>query len=278
MNNIALITGSTGGIGFETANALASRDYTVILVGRNQQRGQQAEQQIRVASGHDRAYFMPVDLSSQQGVRQLAHDVQQRFSRLDVLINNVGGLVKERQTTADGIEWMLAMNHLNPFLLTHLLLPLLKASAPSRIINLTSNAHRMAQLDLDDVQGEKRFRGMQMYGQAKLLNLLTAYELGRQLDNSGVTVNIADPGGADTDMSRQGMGIFAGLMTLFGMTTKKAARSSVYLATEAEMAGISGIYIRPNLKRGKSSDISYVPELQQQAWKLTEQLLERVTV
>ncbi len=275
INQVALVTGSTGGIEFETAKGLAEQGTTTILIGRDLERGHQAEQAILSGIDHDRVHFISADLSSQQGIRELTRQVKQRFDRLNVLINNVGALVKKRRETVDGVEWMLAMNHLNPLLLTQELLPLLRNSAPSRIINVTSNTHRMARLNLDNLQGRERFRGMQMYGQAKLLNLLTAYELGRQLSNSGVTVNIADPGGADTPMSRHGLGIFSRLMTLIGLTPKRAAQSSIYLATSPEVEGISGIYVRPNLKRGKSAPTSYDPELAKRVWEMSEALLHQ---
>lgn len=275
VKKVALITGSTGGIGLETARGMAARDFTTVIVGRNAQRGREAEKMLRQVSGHERVFFFSADLSSQTAIQTLAEQVIERFERLDVLINNVGALVKEPRKTVDGHEWMLAMNHLNPFLLIKLLLPLLKATAPSRIINVTSNVHRMARLDFEGIQEGKRFRGSQMYGQAKLLNLLTAYELGRRLTGSGVTVNIADPGGAETEMSRHGMGFMARVMTLMGVTTERAARSSIFLATEPEFGRESGIYIKPTLKRGKSSKDSYDLGLAQQAWHLTEELLER---
>lgn len=270
----ALVTGSTDGIGFETAKGLAGRGFTTIIVGRNRERGRRAEQAIRTHGGHDRVYFLEANLSSQDAVHQLAEEVQRRFARLTILVNNLGALVKERQETIDGIEWMLAMNHLNPFLLTRLLLPMLEAGGKGRIVNVTSNVHRGKRLNLDDVQGEKSFKGRHMYGQAKLLNLLTAYELGRRLDGSGVTVNIADPGGADTAMSRRGMGFASRLMTLAGLTRERASRSSIYLATAPEMEGVSGVYIKPNLGRGKSSDASYDQNLAWRAWEISEQLLQ----
>lgn len=270
----ALVTGSTDGIGLETAKGLAGRGFTTIIVGRDRERGRRAEQAIRAHGGHDRVYFLAADLSSQDAVRQLAGGVQRLFDRLDVLVNNAGALTKERRETVDSIEWMLAMNHLNPFLLTWLLFPMLEAGGAGRIINVTSNVHRSTRLDLDDVQVERSSKGMQMYGQAKLLNLLTAYELGRRLEGTGVTVNVADPGGADTAMSRHSMGFASRLMTLVGLTRERAARSSIYLATAPEMEGVSGVYIKPNLGRGKSSDASYDRGLAQRAWEVSEQLLK----
>ncbi|MDJ0754980.1 MAG: SDR family NAD(P)-dependent oxidoreductase [Ardenticatenaceae bacterium] len=275
VKEVALITGSTGGIGFETARGMAARDFTTIIVGRNGRRGREAEKMLRQISGHERVFFFPADLSSQKEIQTLAEQVTRRFDHLDVLINNVGALVKEPRKTVDGHEWMLAVNHLNPFLLTQLLLPQLTAGVPGRVINVTSNVHRMARLDFEGIKEGRGFRGSQMYGQAKLLNLLTAYELGRRLTGSGVTVNIADPGGAETEMSRHGMGFLARAMTLMGVTTERAARSSIFLATESEFGQESGVYLKPTLKRGKSSKDSYDPGLARQAWRLTEELLER---
>ena len=285
-DKVVLITGGSGGIGKETAKGVARRGATTVIVGRNERRGRQAVAEIQQEAGHQRVAFLAADLSSQAEIRRLAGDFQARYERLDVLINNVGGLYAERWETVDGIEATLAMNLLNPFLLTQLLLPLLKESAPARIVNLTTGGHRMAKLNFDDLQARQWFRGLDMYGQAKLANLLWTYEQARRLEGSGVTVNAADPGGADTSMTQnmtpEMMPWFmrllwplAGLMQRFMQTSPEAAAySSVYAATSPEMESATGKYIHPKGKIVRSSQASYDETAARRIWQICEELTE----
>jgi NAD(P)-dependent dehydrogenase (short-subunit alcohol dehydrogenase family) len=215
-------------------------------------------------------------MSSQRGIRQLAQHVIDAYSRLDVLINNVGGLYAQRWETEDGIEATLAVTHLAPFLLTHALLPLLKASAPARIVNVTSSGHRYTKLDLNDLQSSKAYKGIEAYNRAKLVNLIVSYEFARRLAGTGVTLNLADPGGANTTMTNSAAvpWFFRTLMRVLPnlLTTEKAARSSIYLASSPEVASTSGTYFSPRMKAIRSSKASYDTDLVKQLWQISEEL------
>lgn len=268
---VALITGATGGIGIETAVGLAQLGATVIIVGRDQTRGSAAAASVRTASGNPNVDFIAADLASQSSVRQLANTVLDRYDRLDVLINNVGGTFSTASKTADGVETVFAVNYLNPFLLTLLLLPRLQASGSARIVNVSSMAHRLIRsFDFDDLQHERTFLGMYNYGHAKLAKLIFTYELARRLAGTGVTVNAYDPGNAATDGSRSlaadQLPWFMKMMyPLMGMvqrynaryaTAEKAARGSVYLASSPEVEGMTGKHYNAAMKVTLSSKLS----------------------
>ena len=188
-----MVTGANSGLGKATALALAKMGSRVIMVCRDQYRGEVAQVEIKAASANERVDLHLADLSSQNSIRQLVRRVKERYDRLDVLVNNAGAMYMRRQLSADGLELTFALNHLGYFLLTNLLLDMLKASAPSRIVNVSSTAHRSAQIDFDDLQREKTY-GYSVYGESKLMNILFTYELARRLDGTGVTVNVLHPG------------------------------------------------------------------------------------
>ncbi len=191
---ICVLTGATSGIGKATALGLAQMGARVILVGRDQEKGNHVLDEIQDASGNDALEFLVADLSSQASVRRLAESIKQRCAHLDVLINNAGVFMLRRELTVDGLEMTFAVNHLAPFLLTNLLLDLLKASAPSRIIQVCSDSHTSAVMQMDNLQGEKSYNFWEAYGQSKLAMLLCTYELARRLAGTGVTVNAVHPG------------------------------------------------------------------------------------
>jgi len=185
------------------------------------------------------------DLSSQQEVRQLARQFHERYSRLDVLVNNAGGLWMKRQTTVDGLEMTWAVNHLAYFLLTQLLLDVLKASAPARIINVSSRAHQRANLLFDDLLGERRYGGWNAYCRSKLANLLFTYELARRLQGTGVTVNALHPGFVATGFAGNNgwLGrLFQSLARWTAISPEEGAQTILYLATAPEVANVSGKY------------------------------------
>jgi len=192
---VCLVTGATSGIGLVAARELARRGAHVILVGRNRGKCDAAVAQIQAGTGNRQVEALLADLSSQQQVRELARQFRERHPRLDVLVNNAGGLRMKRELTVDGIERTVAVNHLAYFLLTHLLLDLLKASAPARIVNVASGAHRKATLDLDDLQAERSYNGWRQYCRSKLMNLLFTYELARRLEGTSLAVNALHPVG-----------------------------------------------------------------------------------
>ena len=187
--SVCMVTGATSGIGKVTARRLTQLGATVVVVGRSRERSAAAVRQIQQQTGNPSVEFMLADLSSQQDIRQLSEGFKRRYQRLDVLVNNAGAIMFSRQESVDGIEMTLALNHLSYFLLTNLLLEPLQSCEPSRIINVSSSAHKRAQIDFDDLQSLKRYRGFQAYARSKLGNLMFTYELAKRLEGTGITVN-----------------------------------------------------------------------------------------
>lgn len=280
---VMLVTGGTGGIGKETARGLAATGAEVLVTGRDADRGRAAVDDIRVLTGNRAVHFMSADLSSRADVRRLADEVADRFRRLDVLVNNVGGLYRTRWETVDGVEAHLAMNHLNPFLLTHLLLPLLHAGTPSRIVNVSSGGHRWPRLRVDDLERRGHFVGLDVYGHAKLLHVITTLELAERLDGSGVVAHLADPGGAWTDMTAamtpdmlpRPLRLVWPLGRRFqqGQTTDTAAHSSILAATDPGLGDLNGLYLSAKGKPVRPRKLALDPQLRRRVWDQTLQLL-----
>jgi NAD(P)-dependent dehydrogenase (short-subunit alcohol dehydrogenase family) len=197
---VGLITGGSSSIGKATALGLANKGANVVMVGRERSRGEAARTEIVEKSGNELVDLMLADLSSQESIRQLAVAFTSRYGRLYVLINNAGIFTSKRTLTVDGIETTFAVNHLAPFLLTNLLLDALEASAPARIINVTSSGERSGTINFDDLQGEGRYSGFRAYNQSKLAMILFTYELARRLEGTGVTVNCVHPGVVVTNL------------------------------------------------------------------------------
>lgn len=271
---VCLVTGSSSGIGKVTARELARLGATVVMVCRNRAKGESAQQEIQEATGSDKVDLLIADLASLAEVRRVASDFKQKYTKLHILIHNAGGIHNERKTTLDGYEATLAANYLAPFLLTELLLDVLKASAPARIINVSSMAHTRGKIDFADLQGAKSYSGWKAYGQAKLALLLFTYELARQLQGSGVTVNALHPGVIASNFD-QGLGNFMRwgwkLITPFLASVEQGAQTTLYLATAPEVEGISGKYFS-NRKETKSSSRSYDESTRQHLWQISEEL------
>ncbi|GAA4379738.1 hypothetical protein GCM10023152_27400 [Agromyces bauzanensis] len=194
-----LVTGGTGGIGKATAEGLARLGARVGIVGRDATRAEAAAADIRVKSGNPAVDVFTADMSSQAEVRRLAAEVLDAYPRLDVLVNNVGGFWAHRHVTADGLEHTFALNHLASFLLTNLLLERLEASAPARVVTVSSGAQSMGRIDFDDLQDTRSYSGQRAYNQSKLANVMFTYELARRLEGSGVTATVLHPGVTRTD-------------------------------------------------------------------------------
>jgi len=275
---VVLVTGGTGGIGKATSEGLANLGARVVVVGRDRSKGVAAAAEIKATTGNEAVELVVADLSSQAEIHRLAREFEANHQRLDALVNNAGAMYARRFETAEGIEGTLAVIHLAPVLLTGLLLPMLQRSAPSRIVNVSSWAHRRAKLDLDDLQLRKHYSPSAAYSRAKLCNVLWTYELARRLEGTGVTVNLADPGGASTEMTRsEAMPLLFRTINRLGrklMTTEKAARSSIYLASSPEVEGVRGGYFEPPNKRVKSSKASYDEAAQERVWEISAELTE----
>lgn len=270
-----LVTGGTSGIGFIAAQALAEMGATVVIVGHHAARAQDAADRIQRAAGTTDVQALVADLSSMGEVRTLAEQVQQRWPRLDVLLNNAGGVFMTRQTTVDGYEHTFAVNHLAPFLLTNLLLDRIKADAPSRIITVSSMAHKGQRIHLDDLNQTKRgYSAWRAYGESKLANLLFTYALARRLEGSGVTANTLHPGFVATNFARNNGPLWQVFMTLarpFAISPERGAQTSIYLASSPEVASISGRYFIQR-KPAYSSSASMDVEAQEGLWRLSEQM------
>jgi len=267
-----LVTGANSGIGKETALGLARMGARVVLVCRNQQKGEAALAEIRRETGSSQVDLLLADMSSFAAVRTLAETVRQRYPRLDVLINNAGAGVRQRTLSADGIEMTVAGNHLGPALLTMLLLDLLKSSAPARIVNVSSEAHK-GRADLDDLQYEKRkYNGFAAYGQSKLLMNAFTFELARRLAGTGVTANCLHPGVVATniwpDDAPMIIRIITGLMKPFMLSPRKGAAVSLYVATSPDVANVSGEYFVKS-KPATSSALSRDPQVIARVWQWT---------
>ncbi len=272
---VCLITGATSGIGAVAAEALARRGARVVLVGRNLEKCSRVREQVQARTGNANVEALVADLSSQRQVRQLADAFRKGHDRLDVLVNNAGGLWLKRQETAEGLEMTFAVNHLAYFLLTELLLDLLQASAPSRIVNVASRAHSGAVLPFDDLMGRRRYDGWRAYKQSKLANLLFAYELARRLEGTGVTANALHPGWVSTGFAANN-GWLGGLLRtaagLFALSPEQGAQTIVYLATSPEVAGVSGRYFVRE-KQAPSSSASRDEVAAKRLWQVSRELI-----
>jgi NAD(P)-dependent dehydrogenase (short-subunit alcohol dehydrogenase family) len=264
---VILVTGSTDGIGMQTALDLAGMGAHVIVHGRNRERGESVQREIRRATGNDQVDLLIADLASQRQIHELALAIERRYHRMDVLVNNAGVYMKQRRLTEDGLEMTFAVNHLAPFLLTHLLLDLLRASAPARVVTVSSTTHQsIRQLDFDNLQGEKWYDGYQAYALSKLGNILFTYELARRVANDRITANTLHPGAVNTKLLRAGFGNY-------GIDLEQGAETPVYLASSPEVEGVTGKYF-VNKRPTMSSPLSYNRELQKDFWNIGEQLTD----
>jgi len=273
-NKVCLITGASGGIGLVTALEIARQGLQVVIVSSNEQRCAAAVAKIRAQTGNQAVNFLVADLSSQAQVRDLAQRFHQKYQRLDILINNAGGIFMKRKETVDGIELTWALNHLSYFLLTHLLLDTLKASTPARIINVSSNAHTGGGINFDDLEGKRFYFGWLAYAQSKLANVLFTFELARRFQNSGVTANVLHPGFVATNFGYNNRGIVGAMIRLsyrFGISPEEGARTSVYLATSSEVEGVSGEYF-VKCKATQAAKRAYDEAVAKRLWEVSVEM------
>jgi NAD(P)-dependent dehydrogenase (short-subunit alcohol dehydrogenase family) len=265
MKKTILITGSTDGIGRETARVLAKEGHRVILHGRSRGRAQAAREALRREAPAATVDYVVGDFASLDQVRRLAEDVQKRFGGLSVLINNAGVYLMERRLSADGFELTFAVNHLAPFLLTALLADVLKKNAPARIVNVTSTAHRSGHLDLSDLQSEKSFDGYHAYAASKLANALFTFELAERLRGTGVTVNCVHPGVINTKLLIRGFGAV-------GEEPAEGARGPAYLAVSPEVEKFTGVYFEKDRPAEPSADVRD-RSLREGLWKASVEMI-----
>ena len=270
-----LVTGGTGGIGKATAVGLAGLGARVGITGRDQARGEAAAADIRAASGNPAVDVFTADLSWQAQVRWLAGEVLDAYPRLEVLVNNVGGFWAHRHVTADGLEHTFALNHLAPFLLTHLLLDRLTASAPARVVTVSSGAHATGRIDFDDLHGSAAYSGQRAYNASKLANIMFTYELARCLDGTGVTATVLHPGVVRTNFGAEdqaGIKVILPLVRPFLKTPAAGAATTIYLASSAQVDGVTGRYFA-NRKPKTSSKASYDTAAAARLWQVSADLV-----
>lgn len=272
---IIIVTGANAGIGLETARALARLGATVVMVARSADKLATAQAEIVADTGNEKTTYMLCDLASQASIRAFAAEFRRRYARLDVLVNNAGAVFNGRQESVDGIELTFALNHLAYFLLTQELLDLLQASAPARIVNVSSGAHSVGTFDFDDYQRRKKYTAFQAYGESKMANVLFTYELARRLEGSGVTANVLHPGFVRSNFATNNGRLWQIAIRiigrLFAISPQQGAETSTYLAISPQVEGVSGCYFDKS-QAVKSHSFSYDRAAQHRLWELSEQL------
>jgi NAD(P)-dependent dehydrogenase (short-subunit alcohol dehydrogenase family) len=273
---ICIVTGSNSGIGKETTLALVEMDATVIMVARNQEKGEKALDEIITQTRKHSVSLMLCDMSSMASIRSFAKEFKKKYSRLDVLVNNAGGEFSKREVTSEGFERTLAVDYLAPFVLTHELLDLLKASVPSRVINVSSGLAKNGKINFDDLQSVKDYKGMQVYSKAKLMLMMFTYELSRRLAGTGVTANVLMSGFVATNLGKNSGSLRSSLMFKMvrpmQINAKKGAETSVYLASSDEVRDVSGkCFVKK--KEVVTCPASYDESIQNRLWNETLSLL-----
>ena len=270
-----LVTGGTGGIGKATASGLAVMGAHVAITGRDPDRAAAAAAEIRAVAGGTVEVFV-ADLSSQPQVRSLAEQVLNRLPSIDVLVNNVGGFWATRHVTADGLERTFALNHLAPFLLTHLLLDRLHDGGAGRVVTVSSNAQSLGRIDFDDLQGERSYSGARAYNQSKLANVLFTYELARRLGRSSVTANALHPGVVRTSFGAEDpAGVqryLVPFMRPFMKSPTRGAATSIYVASAPELQHVTGRFFADG-KEKKSAERSYDTAVAARLWRVSADLV-----
>jgi NAD(P)-dependent dehydrogenase (short-subunit alcohol dehydrogenase family) len=272
-DKICIVTGGSSGIGKATVAGLAERGATVVIACRDVDKGEAARAEIAAKTGSKALHVMALDLASLGSVRAFAAAFTARFARLDVLVANAGVMTEKRQLTADGLEMNFGVNHVGHFLLTELLLPLLEASAPSRIVVVSSNMHPSGKIDFDDLAMEKSWRGS--YPRSKLANLLFVRALAKRLEGTRVVVNGLHPGVISTELARDFPAPIRLMARWLFKSPERGARTSLYLATAPEAGEISGRYF-VDAKEKKPAAAALDDALAERLWTETERLVARV--
>jgi NAD(P)-dependent dehydrogenase (short-subunit alcohol dehydrogenase family) len=275
---ICLVTGANSGIGKVTAKALAAGGATVIMVCRNREKGEAARGEIVRETRNENVDLMIADFSDLRQIRRLAAEVKAKYTRLHALVNNAGAYNDKKRLTADGNEATFAVNHLGYFLLTIELLDLLKSSAPARVVNVSSEAHRSARINLDDPNLENGYGGWKAYGQSKLANVLFTYELARRLKGTGVTANCMHPGVVGTGFFNKIGGLTGKFLRLFApfmRTPEKGADTIIWLASSPEVEGITGKYFVDRKEQATNPE-SYNATIAARLWEVSERMCSSI--
>ncbi|HXW95625.1 MAG TPA: SDR family oxidoreductase [Nitrososphaerales archaeon] len=271
---ICMVTGASSGIGKETSRKLAELGATVVMASRNQKRGVRAISEIKGANNNAQVELMLADFASLDSVRALVKEFLEKHDSLHVLVNNAGGVRVTRSVTSDGFETTFQVDYLSHFLLTNLLLEVLKKSAPSRIINVSSASHYRGHMNFDDLQLKKGYGVMKAYSQAKLAQVLFTYELSRRLEGTGVTVNSLHPGAVATNLWKGSLGPFSflgNISRLFLISPEKGAEAPVYLTSSSEVEGVTGKYY-DRMREKQSSAESHDQAAARKLWDESERM------
>jgi NAD(P)-dependent dehydrogenase (short-subunit alcohol dehydrogenase family) len=275
-DKVIMVTGANSGIGKVTALECAKTGAKIVLLCRNPVYGESAKNEIINASGNTHVDLIIADLSLLSSIRSAADNFKAKYGRLDVLVNNAGAVFEKRMLNAEGIELTFATNHLGYFRLTLMLLDLLKKSAPSRIVNVSSEAHRFFPGDPDDFQSSSKYSSFGAYGKSKCANILFTRELAARLKGTGVTVNCLHPGFVKTNFghnneNRKQSFVMKAATSLLAISPEKGAETSVYLATSQDVENVTGEYFSKK-KIAKPSRIASDPELARRLWEQSEKL------
>jgi len=274
---VVVVTGATAGIGFEAARAMAARGARVIITARDPTKGAKSVAALKRLAGNDQVEVVLVDFASMAAIRDASVDIHKRTGRIDVLLNNAGAVYTDRQLSTDGLELTFATNHIGYFLFTQLLLDVLKKSAPARIVNVASAAHRAAigGVTFDDLERKRGYQGFRVYGESKLMNILFTRELAKRLQGTGVTVNALHPGVIASGFGQNNKGLLGfatrHLSKYVSATPAQGAQTSIYLCTSPEVAGVTGRYFA-NAKEAKPTKYGVDDDAARRLWDISERI------
>jgi len=272
-NKICVITGCNTGIGKITAIELAKQNYEILMLVRDSQKSRNAFDEIKEATKSDKIKLFYVDLASLKSVKRVADEIKQQYSKIDVLINNAGVFKRKYDKSVDDFEMTLAVNYLAPFMLTNLLLPLLKESNQARIVNVSSEIYKSGKVNIENNFSDAKFNGDKAYANSKLLIIFFTKELAKRLDKTNVTVNSVHPGVVGTDVFREYPKWFSKMLNLFITKPEDGAKPSIFLATSKDVENITGQYFNKT-KQAKPIELLNDEELSEQIWNKTESLLQ----
>ncbi|TFH18725.1 SDR family oxidoreductase [Candidatus Bathyarchaeota archaeon] len=273
---LCIITGANSGIGYHTTKALAAMKATIIMACRDLEKGQKALDSIKEATGSNSLYLMHIDTSSMKSIDRFTREFTDRFTCLNVLINNAGAAFSKRQTTEEGYEKTIATNYLGPFKLTHNLLPMLRQKTPSRIINISSGMHKTGKVDFDDLMIEKHYKSMQAYATSKLMVTAYTYALAERIQGTGVTANVVEPGFVATNLGAN-MGGFWDKLSFklvrpMQITAEQGAETSIWAASDPELETVTGKTFAKKAET-ETAEITHSKEFQDKLWDTTTKLL-----
>ena len=272
-----IITGATDGIGKQSAIELAKLGYNVGIIGRNEEKGNSVINQIAVSSGNDSVEFFRADLSLINNLNDLVSSIRQKYDSVDILINNAGAYFENYIETSENLEMTFSLNHLSYFQLTMILMDMIIAESPGRVINVSSNAHFRAKLDLNNIQMKNNYKGWTAYCNSKLMNILFTYELHKRFKETGITFNALHPGFVDTNFGNNNKGLGKVILDigkkLIAINAVQGAMTMTYLASSEEVKGISGKFFNKS-KLVTSSRFSYSDKNQRKLWHYSQSVID----